>query len=63
MVQRTTIALSDDTHKYLSGVAHERSIATGKRVSLNTVISEICNIAVEEMRATDAKAATEARHG
>lgn len=55
MVQRTTIALSDDTHKYLTGVAHERSMSGTRRVSLNTVIAEICDIAVDEMRKTDAR--------
>lgn len=56
MMQRTTVALRGDTHKYLTGVAHERSQG-GKRVSLNTVIAEICDIAVEEMKRTDAAAA------
>lgn len=56
MVQRTNIQLPDDVHKYLTGVAHERSMA-GKRVSLSTVVSEICIIAVESMRKTDAERA------
>jgi hypothetical protein len=47
---RTYIQLDDDTHKYLTGVAHERTLAEGKHVSVSKVVSEICVIAVEEMR-------------
>lgn len=57
MHHRATVTLTTDTHRYLSGVAHEQSLKTGKRVSISTVIAGICDVAVEAMRERDAAAA------
>lgn len=54
MSKRTTIELPEDVHLYLVGYAHERSLVVGKRVSLNAVVTEICKVAVEELRKRDA---------
>lgn len=54
---RTYIQLPEDVHAYLAGVAHEQSLAGGRRVSVSAVVQEICKVAVDEMRQRETKGA------